>query len=456
MDRLTLCTISSEVTRVSVTSSWPGSQIYKVTPPTWLLDGQTCRQGFEPRCPNPPAAMGAQPEEAQKPCSSVQTLFKRVKALLTEAPPPTPPLAPSRNVGCTHVYGYVFGHVRENDLEHLPSQQVSLRTAGLRHLQPDCRGRRPRCLPLPAPLPSKRTRNSIWKQWGPGWAFTLGGASGVAGKELQPGSVWVGAGSALQVLDTGEQLMVPVDVLEVDNEGALWKFLLSGAMAGAVSRTGTAPLDRAKVYMQVYSSKTNFMNLLGGLRSMVQEGGFHSLWRGNGINVLKIAPEYAIKFSVFEQCKNYFCGVHGSPPFQERLLAGSLAVATSQTLINPMEVLKTRLTLRRTGQYKGLLDCARQILEREGTRALYRGYLPNMLGIIPYACTDLAVYEMLRHCGGFEPHHVWSLPGDLGPARLAGAVPRHDSHLTEGVTSRWHQLRGVRSHEENPGRIGRG
>ena len=61
----------------------------------------------------------------------------------------------------------------------------------------------------------------------------------------------MGAGSVLQVLDTGEQLMVPVDVLEVDNEGALWKFLLSGAMAGAVSRTGTAPLDRAKVYMQV-------------------------------------------------------------------------------------------------------------------------------------------------------------------------------------------------------------
>lgn len=61
---------------------------------------------------------------------------------------------------------------------------------------------------------------------------------------------------------------------------------------------------------------------------------------------------------------------------------------------HPPQVLKTRLTLRRTGQYKGLLDCARQILEQEGTRALYRGYLPNMLGIIPYACTDLAVYEV--------------------------------------------------------------
>ncbi|XP_031204592.1 solute carrier family 25 member 41 isoform X3 [Mastomys coucha] len=150
------------------------------------------------------------------------------------------------------------------------------------------------------------------------------------------------------------------------------------------------------VHLEVYSSKSNFKNLLSGLRSLVQEGGIRSLWRGNGINVLKIAPEYAIKFSVFEQFKNFFCGVHTSPLFQERVVAGSLAVAISQTLINPMEVLKTRLTLRFTGQYKGLLDCARQILERDGTRALYRGYLPNMLGIIPYACTDLAVYELLR------------------------------------------------------------
>lgn len=59
-------------------------------------------------------------------------------------------------------------------------------------------------------------------------------------------------------------------------------------------------------------------------------------------------------------------------------------------------MLKTRLTLRRTGQYKGLLDCAWQILEREGPRAFYRGYLPNVLGIIPYAGIDLAVYEV---CG---------------------------------------------------------
>lgn len=59
-----------------------------------------------------------------------------------------------------------------------------------------------------------------------------------------------------------------------------------------------------------------------------------------------------------------------------------------------LQVLKTRMALRKTGQYSGMLDCARKILAREGVAAFYKGYVPNMLGIIPYAGIDLAVYEV--------------------------------------------------------------
>ncbi|XP_076977062.1 mitochondrial adenyl nucleotide antiporter SLC25A23 isoform X1 [Tamandua tetradactyla] len=216
------------------------------------------------------------------------------------------------------------------------------------------------------------------------------------------------------VLDIGECLTVPDEFSEQEKlTGMWWKQLVAGAVAGAVSRTGTAPLDRLKVFMQVHASKTNRLNVLGGLRSMIREGGVRSLWRGNGINVLKIAPESAIKFMAYEQIKRAIRGQQEMLHVQERFVAGSLAGATAQTIIYPMEVLKTRLTLRRTGQYKGLLDCARLILQREGPLAFYRGYLPNVLGIIPYAGIDLAVYETLKNQWLQQSNHDSADPGIL-------------------------------------------
>nr|XP_033781347.1 calcium-binding mitochondrial carrier protein SCaMC-3-like isoform X2 [Geotrypetes seraphini] len=200
------------------------------------------------------------------------------------------------------------------------------------------------------------------------------------------------------VLDIGEGLTVPDEFSEEEKRtGFWWKQLIAGGVAGAVSRTGTAPLDRLKVFMQVHASKDNHMNVLSGLRGMIQEGGVCSLWRGNGINVLKIAPESAIKFMAYEQIKRLIRGQQETLRVQERFIAGSLAGATAQTIIYPMEVLKTRLALRRTGQYLGMVDCARQILKKEGVRAFSKGYLPNLLGIVPYAGIDLAVYETLKN-----------------------------------------------------------
>ncbi|KAK0404662.1 hypothetical protein QR680_017560 [Steinernema hermaphroditum] len=87
----------------------------------------------------------------------------------------------------------------------------------------------------------------------------------------------------------------------------------------------------------------------------------------------------------------------GELTIYERFLAGSSAGAISQTAIYPMEVLKTRLALRRTGQLDhGVLHFAKKMYEQEGLRCFYKGYIPNLLGIIPYAGIDLAVYETLK------------------------------------------------------------
>lgn len=197
-------------------------------------------------------------------------------------------------------------------------------------------------------------------------------------------------------LDIGEDMNVPDDFTPTELQtGKWWRHLLAGGIAGAVSRTCTAPLDRLKVFLQVNPHRENMSRCLS---KMIGEGGITGLWRGNGINVIKIAPESAIKFAAYEQCKRLILGDRTNHPLaiHERFIAGATAGAVSQTVIYPLEVLKTRLALRRTGQYSGILDAAKKLYAREGLRCFYKGYIPNILGIIPYAGIDLAVYETLK------------------------------------------------------------
>ncbi|KAL0202786.1 hypothetical protein M9458_000804, partial [Cirrhinus mrigala] len=49
------------------------------------------------------------------------------------------------------------------------------------------------------------------------------------------------------MLDIGEHLTVPDEFSEKEKQsGFVWRQLMAGAVAGSVSRTGTAPLDRLK------------------------------------------------------------------------------------------------------------------------------------------------------------------------------------------------------------------
>ncbi|CAD5229607.1 unnamed protein product [Bursaphelenchus okinawaensis] len=217
------------------------------------------------------------------------------------------------------------------------------------------------------------------------------------------------------VIDIGEDSLIPEDFSPLELEtGVWWRHLVAGGVAGCMSRTCTAPLDRLKVFLQVHSNKQNPYGVLGAIRYLHSEGGVRSFWRGNGINVIKIAPESAFKFMAYEQMKRVIQRVRCKEELTilERFAAGASAGAIAQSIIYPLEVLKTRLALRKSGQMdKGLFSFAKHIYKYEGFSCFYKGYIPNLLGIIPYAGIDLAIYETLK--GYYLQHYQVSDPGVL-------------------------------------------
>lgn len=79
-----------------------------------------------------------------------------------------------------------------------------------------------------------------------------------------------------------------------------------------------------------------------------------------------------------------------------RVLIGAMSGAFAQAAIYPLELVRTRLAVSPPNTYRGIADCAVKVWRQEGWRAFYRGALPGMLGILPYAGVDIAAFETFR------------------------------------------------------------
>ena len=82
---------------------------------------------------------------------------------------------------------------------------------------------------------------------------------------------------------------------------AVCKSLFAGGVAGGVSRTAVAPLERLKILQQVAGSSTAVYNgVWGGLGHIWKTEGVRGMFKGNGANCIRIVPNSASKFLAYE------------------------------------------------------------------------------------------------------------------------------------------------------------
>lgn len=81
---------------------------------------------------------------------------------------------------------------------------------------------------------------------------------------------------------------------------------------------------------------------------------------------------------------------------------GSIAGATGATVVYPIDLVKTRMQNQRSGSYIGELmyrnsfDCFKKVIRHEGFRGLYRGLLPQLVGVCPEKAIKLTVNDFVR------------------------------------------------------------
>ena len=166
-------------------------------------------------------------------------------------------------------------------------------------------------------------------------------------------------------------------------------------VGGMISRTATAPLERIKV---LYQNKSDIkMSYYNYLPKLIKKEGYLSLFNGNGINCIRVVPESAIRYAVFDYSKKCLenKGINSNLNY---FTSGSIAGITASCVVYPLETIRTKITAQSNkNMYNNYIDCVKKSYNRNGIRGFYKGNVLYTIGQIPYQGTNFLTYEYLKN-----------------------------------------------------------
>lgn len=192
---------------------------------------------------------------------------------------------------------------------------------------------------------------------------------------------------------------------------AFLKDLAAGGVAGGISKTVVAPIERVKLLLQVQAASTQikpedqYKGIVDCFTRVARDQGVLSLWRGNLANVIRYFPTQALNFAFKDIYKQTFVPKSRQemgfwPFFMGNLASGGAAGATSLLFVYPLDFARTRLGADvgkgKTRQFTGLGNCIWTIYKADGLKGLYTGFGVSMQGIIVYRAAFFGGYDTAK------------------------------------------------------------
>ncbi|ETP53308.1 hypothetical protein F442_01819 [Phytophthora nicotianae P10297] len=200
---------------------------------------------------------------------------------------------------------------------------------------------------------------------------------------------------------------------EAEKKGSIMtisKSFIAGGMAGIVAKSVLAPLDRVKILFQVnHQEKFNFRNAARMARNIYVQDGFHALFRGNMLNILRVIPYAGLQHSGFDFFRNKFHAYNyrkaereGSDEMPklsnlQLVTAGSLAGGLSLVVAYPLDIVRARYMVQMGKQrYTSIYEAVVTMYKVDGLRSFSRGIVPSLLGTLPYTGIGFSLNERFK------------------------------------------------------------
>ncbi|EGR31081.1 mitochondrial carrier protein, putative [Ichthyophthirius multifiliis] len=193
------------------------------------------------------------------------------------------------------------------------------------------------------------------------------------------------------------------------NEHSYKRFILdflSGGVAGAISKTVAAPIERVKLLMQTGTENLKltrpYKSIAECFTRCIKEEGVLSLWRGNSVNVIRYFPTQALNFSFKEKFNSIFNPFDPKKQkslfFWGSILSGGLAGCATICFVYPLDFTRTRLSVdlgrqKSDRQFTGIIDCMKKVYKTDGIRGTYQGFGMCLFGIFVYRGLYFGTYD---------------------------------------------------------------
>lgn len=169
-----------------------------------------------------------------------------------------------------------------------------------------------------------------------------------------------------------------------------------------------------------------------------RKSGIFGIYKGHTVTLARIFPYAAINFAAFEKFKSLLNSDKQSSNWPWRkLIAGSLAGALSVSITYPFDIIRARVAYdlshkkpEKITAETSVRSAVNQLSFENRTmeskiplRGFYQGFVPTILGIIPYAGVSFFVFETSKHYL-MNLHDVKELPSIeiFASGLLAGAL----------------------------------